>query len=80
MDSLELRNKLHALINSVDEISLNKIVSMLKSDFDIENNLTSISDVQLEEVEKRRSNFLSGNTKTSSWKEIRKRIESRRDI
>lgn len=80
MDSLELRNRLHAFISSVDEASLRKIVSMLKSDFDIENELSSISKAQLKEVEKRRAEYVSGKAKVSSWTDVRKRIESKDDL
>lgn len=65
-DSLELRNKLHDLVSTINEEELLKLAQVLVS-HSADKQPSTLSSEQLEVLESRRQAVDSGDSKVSTW-------------
>ena len=75
MGAVELRNKIFDKLNTVEDPSVLETVLLYIENFKDKNKTQSnLSNSQLDEIDKRRSKYLSGKGKSYSWKEIKQEL------
>ncbi len=75
MGAVELRNKIFDRLNTVEDPSVLETVLFYIENFkDKKKILSNLSNTQLDEIDKRRAKYLSGESKSYSWKEIKQEL------
>lgn len=75
MSTIEIKNKIVSKLNSIEDSSVLETVlnyiENLKNSYKNEN----LSAKQLNELERRRENYIAGKEKTTNWQEIKKELQ-----
>ena len=66
-----VREKLHEYIDHADDNKVKAMFTLVENDMEPEHEFT---EAELEELDKRREDYLSGKTKSIPWEESRKKI------
>jgi hypothetical protein len=74
MSSSKIKKYLHKQIDELDDHVLQEIYVMLQS-YSKEGNDLKLSSEQIKELEKRKQNHLSGESKSYTWQEVMERLK-----
>jgi len=77
MTDIALRHKLQSYLEVADIKKIKALYTMFEVEIEATLSDNTLTDAQLEEVEKRRADYLSGKSKTYSWEDAKKQIGKR---
>ncbi len=75
MSTIEIKNKIVNKLNSIEDSSVLETVLKYVENLKDSYNNKNLSTKQLNELDRRRTNYIEGKEKTTNWEEIKKDLQ-----
>lgn len=77
--SVNIKEEIHQLINDIDDLEFLKAVQTIIS-AKVQETSEFLSDEEIHMLEERQADYLSGKSKTYTWKEVKARLKPKADV